>query len=259
MSFIECIRVLVLHGDPVAQAGLSVAFGRYPDFEVQDAPEVLHGEPSSVRSQGRCCADVVVADYEKGVALATRAGRESNPLAAIKVVVVAGIDREWEIRSALERGVRGYFLVGSALDEIAAGVRAVHAGARHLSPQAAVRLADSLSLEPLTAREEEVLRLVAEGLCNKAIGKLLGIAVGTVKSHLKSTFDKLKVESRTQAVAAVERRGLLRQLHRAARADYGSEGGLLAPPARAAGAPRFSGERAMLREAGMSWRSRTRL
>ncbi|MEO9063630.1 MAG: LuxR C-terminal-related transcriptional regulator [Burkholderiaceae bacterium] len=68
-----------------------------------------------------------------------------------------------------------------------------------------------MSVEPLTAREEEVLRLVVEGLCNKSIGRRLDIAVGTVKSHLKSSFDKLDVCSRTQAMAAVERRGLLRE------------------------------------------------
>jgi DNA-binding NarL/FixJ family response regulator len=128
-----------------------------------------------------------------------------------KVLVIAGIDREWEIRSALERGVRGYLLVGCSLEELMEGVRVVHRGARYLSPQVATRLAESISLEPLTSREEEVLRLVVEGLCNKAVGRRLGIAVGTVKSHLKSTFDKLKVESRTQAIAVVERRGLLRQ------------------------------------------------
>jgi DNA-binding NarL/FixJ family response regulator len=211
MSFADRIRVLVLHGDPVAQAGLSVAFSSYPDFEVQNVPGQWGGEPVTARAQLRCSGDVVVADYAKGVALAGEVARQGNAAARPKVVVVAGIDREWEIRSALERGVRGYLLVGCSLDDLAAGVRAVHRGARHLSPQVAARLAESIAIEPLTAREEEVLRLVVEGLCNKAIGRRLGIAVGTVKSHLKSTFDKLNVESRTQAVAVVERRGLLRQ------------------------------------------------
>lgn len=146
-----------------------------------------------------------------------------------------GIDREWEIRRALEHGVRGYLLVGCALDELAVGVRAVHRGARHLSTEVAARLAESVALEPLTAREEQVLRLVAEGLCNKAIGRKLGIAVGTVKSHLKSAFDKLDVESRTQAVAAVERRGLLRQSTPTNHAGNRSQGrmpmGLMGPAA----------------------------
>ncbi len=153
----------------------------------------------------------MVYGYSQGVALAeTFAGRSSRTMGP-KVVVIAGIDREWEIRSALERGVRGYLLVGCSLEELVEGVRVVHRGARYLSPQVATRLAESISLEPLTSREEEVLRLVVEGLCNKAVARQLGIAVGTVKSHLKSAFDKLRVESRTQAIAMVDRRGLLSQ------------------------------------------------
>ena len=236
MSLVDRIRVLVLHGDPVAQAGLSVAFARYSDLEVRIALDPLDGELSLALLQRHCAADVVVADYSNGVALATQATRQGNSAASLKIVVVAGIDREWEIRSALERGVRGYLLVGCSLDELAAGVRAVHRGARHLSPQVAARLAESISLEPLTAREEEVLRLVVEGLCNKAIGRRLGIAVGTVKSHLKSTFDKLDVESRTQAVAAVERRGLLGQSGGLTYAHSTSESGVIARRSHLAGA-----------------------
>lgn len=222
MSSVHRIRVLVLHGDPVAQAGLSVAFGRYPDLEVEPPQDPLERESAPDRAPRRCAADVVVADYANGVAMAMQIARQGHGSSSPRVVVVAGIDREWEIRSALEKGVRGYLLVGCALDDLAHGVRAVHRGARHLSPQVAARLAESISLEPLTSREEEVLRLVVEGLCNKAIGRRLGIAVGTVKSHLKSTFDKLNVESRTQAVAAVERRGLLRRSHRGT--DVGTPG-----------------------------------
>ena len=73
----------------------------------------------------------------------------------------------------------------------------------------AQRLGDSLSGEALTSREEEVLRLVVDGLCNKSIARCLDISVGTVKSHLKGIFDKLNVKSRTQALCAAERRGLL--------------------------------------------------
>ena len=61
----------------------------------------------------------------------------------------------------------------------------------------------------MTARESEVLRLVVEGVGNKSIARRLTIAVGTVKSHLKAIFGKLSVESRTQAIAVAERRGLL--------------------------------------------------
>lgn len=215
MPLSERIRVLVLHHDPLAEAGLSVAFNNRPDFEVQRDSE----------SRQTYAADVVIADYSQGLSLARQIARRGSTLRGPKVVVVAGIDREWEIRSALELGVRGYLLVGCTLDELVEGVRLVHRGARLLSPQAAARLAESVAGEPLTPREEEVLRLVVEGLCNKAIARQLGIAVGTVKSHLKSTFDKLNVESRTHAIAVAERRGLLQQAPDRENEDMNLEGG----------------------------------
>jgi DNA-binding NarL/FixJ family response regulator len=215
MPLTERIRVLVLHRDPLAEAGLSVAFNNRPDFEIQRDTE----------SRQTYSADVVIADYCQGVRLAGQIARRGNTLGGPKVVVVAGIDREWEVRSALELGVRGYLMVGCTLDELVEGVRVVHRGARHLSRQAAARLAESVAREPLTSREEEVLRLVVEGLCNKAIGRRLGIAVGTVKSHLKSTFDKLNVESRTHAIATAERRGLLGQAPERENEDINLESG----------------------------------
>jgi DNA-binding NarL/FixJ family response regulator len=199
------IRVLVLHRDPVAHAGISVAFNNRSDFEVSRADD-----------GALPAADVVIADYSQGMAMAETTDRRSH-WTGPKVLIIAGMDREWEIRTALERGVRGYLLVGCSLEELVEGARVVHRGARYLSPQVATRLAESISLQPLTSREKEVLRLVVEGLCNKAIGRCLGIAVGTVKSHLKSTFDKLKVESRTQAIAVAERRGLLQLSQQGAR------------------------------------------
>jgi two-component system response regulator DesR len=220
MDAFDPIKVLILHGDPIAQAGLSAAFGRYPDLEVQDRPNPLDCA-SQPPSKLECGADVVVADYAIGVAVAARTAKD--PAASLKVVVITGIDREWEIRSALEQGVRGYLLVGCALDALAAAVRAVHRGARHLSPQVADRLAESVTREPLTAREEEVLHLVVEGLSNKAIAIRLEIAVGTVKSHLKSAFDKLNVQSRTQAAGLVEQRGLLDRSRQRLQANRASE------------------------------------
>lgn len=209
MSLIRRIKVRILHSDPIAQAGLAAALDRYPDLEIDGAAPDGTALPGHHPLEQRV-ADVVVADYVNGIATATNAAREPQRTDTPKVMIFAAVDREWEIKNALERGVRGYVLMGCALDDLAAAVRAVHRGERYLSPQIAARLAESYSVEALTAREEEVLRLVVAGLCNKAIGRRLGIAVGTVKSHLKSTFGKLDVQSRTQAVAAVERRGLLR-------------------------------------------------
>jgi DNA-binding NarL/FixJ family response regulator len=209
MAHANRIRILVLHADPCARAGLSTIFARYPDLEVvNDEDEsgedcgLLHGAPCNR-------PDVIVADYVHGIELASQGSRRAGAVDGFKIMIVASSEREWEIRSALEHGVRGYALFGCALDELASGVRAVNRGVRHLSPSVAQRLAESLSGEPLTGREAEVLRLVVDGMGNKAIARRLDIAVGTVKSHLKGIFDKLNVDSRTQAICATERRGLL--------------------------------------------------
>lgn len=209
MSSTDRIRVLVVHSDAVSLAGLSATFSKYPEFAIVNSDDDSEGERFMHESPARWLADVVVADYEHGIAFAAQIARYPASAVSCKVMIVASVDREWEIRHALERGVRGYVLVGCALTELAIGVHAVHKGHRHLGAGVADRLAESLSGEPLTPREEAVLRLVVEGLGNKAIANRLEIAVGTVKSHVKGVFNKLNVESRTQAVAAAERRGLL--------------------------------------------------
>jgi DNA-binding NarL/FixJ family response regulator len=218
MSITDRIRVLVVHGDAIFLAGLSATFRKCPEFEIVNSDDASEGEHFLHQSPARWQADVVVTDYEHGINLAAQIARYPAAAVSCKVMIVASTDREWEIRSALEGGVRGYLLVGCALNELAVGVRAVHKGLRHLSAGVAQRLAESLSGESLTPREEAVLRLIVDGLGNKAIAKQLDIAVGTVKSHVKGVFNKLNVESRTQAVAAADRRGLLCD------AQYGEQG-----------------------------------
>jgi DNA-binding NarL/FixJ family response regulator len=210
MSSTACIKILVATDSPVARAGLSAVLGNHADLEVNEANAALHDERSADPGPSQLSADVVVADYANGVALATRFAHPCRPVLSPKVMIVADSGREWEIRDALACGVRGYILHSCVFEELAVGVRSVHRGARHLSSPVAERLAELLSGEPLTEREEEVLVSVVDGHCNKAIAKQLGIAVGTVKSHLKVVFEKLGVQSRTQAVASAHRRGLLR-------------------------------------------------
>lgn len=212
MLIAQPIRILLLHDDSLARAGLSAIFGKCPDLDIIDASDAHDSRESTLREAARA-ADVVVADYDHGIRLAALIARESDKRHSCKIMIVATVDREWEIRGALEHGVWGYVLIGCALDELAAGVRSIHGGARYLSPRVAQRLAESLSTEPLTRREEEVLGLVAQGMGNKMIARRLNIAIGTAKSHLKGVFEKLGVHSRTQAICTAERRGLLTAMH----------------------------------------------
>lgn len=184
------IRIGLVHSDPIMGAGLRSAFSAFDDFEVESSANDM---------------PMVLADYANAMALMKAGSQQPRRPTS---VIVAGSDRECEIRQALAMGAKGY-LVGFTPEELATCVRAVHRGEKYLSPLAATRLAESLSCDPLTCREKEVMQLVAKGLANKQIASRLGIAVYTVKSHLKSIFEKLRVRSRTQAMAMAETRGML--------------------------------------------------
>jgi DNA-binding NarL/FixJ family response regulator len=153
--------------------------------------------------------DVVVADYQDGVRLATSPGTRAPALKAARVLVMTTHDREHEVRLALESGVHGYLLLGCPIQELIAGVRALGSGSRYLCLAVAQRMAESLTREPLTPREADVLRLLVRGQCNKSIAKQLEIAVGTVKAHVKAIMAKLDASSRTQAASIAAQRGLI--------------------------------------------------
>jgi two-component system response regulator DesR len=207
MSGADRIKVGVLHADPIARAGLMVACSRFPELDLDEAPCAADSPPRAYLPPVQASWHVVVADYALGYSVAARAARDGHSWP--RVVVLTALQREAEIRSALLAGVRGYLLAGCGADEVAAAVHAAYRGIRHMSPQIAARLAESVSHESLTSREHEVLTLVARGLPNKAIATRLEISAGTVKSHLKAIFAKLDVRSRTQAMVMAEERGIL--------------------------------------------------
>ncbi len=196
------VRVLVLHKESIVAHGLRATLGAQPELDVQQ------GAGSESNGQG---FDVVVCDYDTGLALASP-GRARTGIAAnevSRVLVLTAHASEQSVRQALERGVQGYVLLDSPIDEVVRGVRAVSLGQRYMSHAVAQRMADSLTHETMTTRESEVLYLLAAGQCNKSIARQLQIAVGTVKAHVKSIMGKLDANSRTQAVSIAALRGLV--------------------------------------------------
>jgi DNA-binding NarL/FixJ family response regulator len=127
------------------------------------------------------------------------------------VVVLTTYDTDADILRAVEAGATGYLLKDTPRDQLVAGVRAAARGETVLAPGVATRLVTSVRTagERPTAREAEVLALVARGLSNAAIGRELFIAEATVKTHLLRAFAKLGVADRTAAVTVARERGWL--------------------------------------------------
>ena len=126
-----------------------------------------------------------------------------------RVIVVTTFEGDYEIQRALAAGAFGYVLKSAPLDELVGVIRKVHAGRKHLPPAVAENLAVYVGGDPLTEREVEVLRRVAEGDRNRDIGEHLGISEDTVKVHVKRIMEKLGAKDRTQAVAIGIRRGVI--------------------------------------------------
>jgi DNA-binding NarL/FixJ family response regulator len=200
----ERIKVLVAHGDPLISAGLAATLGRSRDFEavVCGLPLTsVHLTAARVR-----IADVVIADYESGLRLVASVDPERH-----RVMILTHSDSEAKICHALEQGVRGYVLLGCSVQDLIDSLRSVHLGGIALGPLVASRIADRMKQQALTRREGDILRQMMLGLSNKGIACRLALAVGTVKTHVKSILEKLNAASRTEAVAIAQRRGILRE------------------------------------------------
>jgi DNA-binding NarL/FixJ family response regulator len=143
---------------------------------------------------------------------ATRAVLEARP--ETKVIILTSFAEHARLHAALEAGAVGYLLKDAEPDDIIRALRDAQAGGVPLSPRAAAALlpgnrpATNATLEQLTARERDVLGLVATGLPNKAIARRLAISEKTVKAHLTRVFAVVGVSDRTSAALWAQRHGL---------------------------------------------------
>jgi two-component system response regulator DesR len=152
--------------------------------------------------------DVLVTDIEMpgrtGLDLAAELKRLGDPT---RVLIVTTFARSGYLRRAIDAGVAGYVLKDAPIGELAGALRRVHAGERVVAPELAVAAWDAA--DPLTDRERELLRAVADGASNAQIAADLFLAEGTVRNYLSSAMTKLGARNRTEAAKTAQARGWL--------------------------------------------------
>ncbi|MFG2017035.1 response regulator [Actinomadura geliboluensis] len=205
------IRILLVDDHPVVRSGIRAMLADQPDFEL--VGEAATGE-EGVAEARRLKPSVVLMDLRLGAGIhggeATR--RITAGPDAPRVLVLTTFDTDSDILAAIEAGATGYLLKDAPPDRLFAAIRSAAAGDSALAPSVASRLLGRMRTPAatLTARELDVLGLVTEGLSNRQISKRLFLSETTIKTHLVHIYAKLGVDSRTAAVAAATRRGLIR-------------------------------------------------
>ncbi|MBZ0304305.1 MAG: response regulator transcription factor [Anaerolineae bacterium] len=200
------IRVVLADDHAVVRKGIRDFLEEEPDIHV--VGEAADGDQIKTLIQEHK-PDVVILDIRMPIATGievTRWVREQQlPLG---VLILTAYDDDPFVLAAIQAGADGYVLKNAEAEEIAASVRAIYEGESALSPAITRKLMAQMgspskvgdTFEPLTDREREVLQLAAAGLTNRGIGHKLSISDRTVQGHLASTYAKLQVGSRTEAV-----------------------------------------------------------
>jgi len=201
------IRVLIADDHVTVTAGLASIIGMQPDMAV--IAEGANGR-EAVELWRNHRPDVALLDLRMPVLDGVGAIAEIHKEDALaRVIVLTTYDTDNEIYRAIKAGARGYVLKDARREELLDCIRRVSRGETCIPPSLVEKLAAGVSSDMLTGRELEVLTLLARGKSNKEIGANLYISETTVKAHLRSIFEKLNVLSRTEAIAAASRRGLV--------------------------------------------------
>lgn len=207
------IRLVIADDHPIVRAGLRALFDQEPDLQVvAEAATPAEAIAAVQREQ----PDLVLMDLQFGAGEALNGADATRKIRAFDdaafVLVLTNYDSDADILGAVEAGASGYLLKDAPPHELTAAVRAAAGGESALAPVIASRLLTRMRSPQvsLSAREMEVLELVAAGRSNSEVSELLFVSEPTVKSHLAHIFTKLEVNSRTAAISVARERGILR-------------------------------------------------
>ncbi len=201
------IRILVVDDHPVVREGLAAMLESSAGMTVVG---LAAGGEEGIKLFAEQRPDVVLVDLRMPVVDGIETLKRLRKLdAGVRVLILSSFDFAEDVYRAVEAGAQGYLLKDAPREELERAVRSAHAGRRVFPAEVAARLAERMTTSELTAREHEVLRAVARGESNRHIADALGITEGTVKGHVNNLLSKLGVRSRSQAIAAALRLGLV--------------------------------------------------
>ena len=205
------IRIILVDDHAVVREGVRAVLETDADFRV--VGEFGSGN-EALASVAALAPDVALVDLKMpGLSAPETIAALRERVPGVRVLVFTSFGEDALIRATLDAGATGYLLKDALQHDLIAAIRSVAAGETYLAPAAQRQLMELLrkpqaSRDALTARETDVLKLIAEGLSNKQIGKRLSLTEGTVKGYVSQILAKLRLEDRTQIALYAVRHGI---------------------------------------------------
>lgn len=211
------IRVFIAEDQTLMRQGLKTILELEPGFTV--VGEAANGQEAIDRAL-IVRPDIILMDVQMPLVHGVAATAQlSIMLPAARVIILTTFDYDEYVFDGMKAGARGYLLKEVPADELFTAIQRVHAGESIIQPSIAARLIREFTqrqpttqpptYEPLSERERDVLRLLAEGQSNREIAAQLILAEGTVKNHVSAILDKLQAANRTQAARVAREQGLI--------------------------------------------------
>jgi len=201
------IRILIVDDHPVVCSGLTSMLSVQAGIEVIGSASSGEEALSIVR---RDLPDLMLLDLRMpgmdGIGVLNALKKMER---APRVMVLTSFEKEEDIYRAIRAGAHGYLLKDTSESEMIEAINIVFAGKRYIPRHIAARLTERMMRSDLTARELQILELLAQGSTNKQIAGALSISDNTVRHHVNNIMEKLQVTDRTEAVATALRNGVL--------------------------------------------------
>jgi two-component system NarL family response regulator len=201
------IRLLIVDDHPIVRFGLATLLGMQDDFDIVATVGTGHEAIAVLKTKP---IDVILVDLRmpglSGVQTLQSIGQMAPE---VRSIVLSSFEFDEEIYAAVRAGAQGYLHKEAPAEDIMRAIRLVSSGKQAFPRRIADRLSNKQMTAGLSAREREILELVAKGLTNKEVAASLHISQFTVRTHLTHITSKLEVSHRTEAIAVASQTGLI--------------------------------------------------